>query len=75
MRVKEVLGIAIMAAWIALGVWAMNQFGFQDHMHDWVWSIGAAISLFIIIVVGVAIFFAIAKETPWIWFNKSDSDS
>ena len=73
MRVKEVLGLIVMAAWIALGVWAMNLFGFQDHMHDVMWSIGAAIALFIIIVIGVAIFFAIAKESPWVWFEKSDS--
>ncbi len=73
MRIKEVLGIIVMAAWVALGVWAMNSFGFTAHMHDWVWSIGAGIALLIIIVVGVAIFFAIAKESPWVWFEKSDS--
>ena len=70
MRMQEVIGLVCMAVWVAAGVWAMNWFGFPDHMHDWVWSIGAAISLLIIIVVGVAIFFAVAKETPWIWFAK-----
>ena len=74
MRLKEVIGIVCMAAWIFAGVLAMNWFGFPDHLHDPLWSIGAAISLLIIIVVGVAIFFAVAKETPWIWFNTSDSD-
>lgn len=74
MRLKEVIAIICMAAWIVVGVLAMNQFGFQNHLHDWVWSIGAAIALLIIIVIGVAIFFAVAKETPWIWFNDSDSD-
>lgn len=72
MRMQEVLGLVCMAVWVAAGVWAMNWFGFPDHMHDWVWSIGAAISLLIIIVVGVAIFFAVAKETPWLWFTKAD---
>ena len=74
MRLKEVIAIVCMAVWIAAGVWAMNQFGFQHHMHDVIWSIGAAISLLIIIVIGVAIFFAVAKETPWTWFGDSDSN-
>ena len=69
MRFQEVLGILCMAVWIAVGVMAMNWFGFPDHMHDWVWSLGAAVSLLIILVVGVAIFFAVAKETPWVWFK------
>ena len=74
MRFKETIALICMAAWIVAGVWSMNQFGFQNHMHDWVWSIGAAISLLIIIVVGVAIFFAVAKESPWVWFESKDSD-
>ena len=73
MRLKEIIGIICMAAWIFAGVMAMNWFGFPNHMHDPLWSIGAAISLLIIIVVGVAIFFAVAKESPWVWFGESDS--
>lgn len=74
MRLKEVIAIICMAAWIFAGVTAMNWFGFTNHMHDPLWSIGAAISLLIIIVVGVAIFFAVAKESPWVWFGESDSN-
>lgn len=74
MRFKEVLGLVVMGAWIALGVWAMNQFGFQHHLHDALWSLGAAIALLIILVVGVAIFFAVAKESPWVWFTGSSDD-
>lgn len=74
MRFREVLGLAVMGAWIALGVWAMNQFGFQNHLHDALWSLGAAIALLIILVVGVAIFFAVAKESPWVWFTGSSDD-
>ncbi len=74
MRLKEVIAIICMAVWIFAGVMAMNWFGFPNHMHDPLWSIGAAISLLIIIVVGVAIFFAVAKESPWIWFGESDSN-
>ena len=70
MRAKEILGLIIMAIWVALGVAFMNWFGFPQHMHDVLWSIGAAISLLVIIVAGVAIFFAVAKETPWVWFMK-----
>ncbi len=74
MRFREVLGLAVMGAWVALGVWAMNQFGFQHHLHDALWSLGAAIALLIILVVGVAIFFVVAKESPWVWFNSSSDD-
>ena len=74
MRVKEIIGLICMIAWIVAGVLAMNWFGFRDHPHDWMWSIGAAISLLFIIVAGVAIFFAVAKETPWVWLESSDSD-
>ena len=73
MRLREFIALVIMGIWIALGVVAMNRFGFQNHMHDWLWSLGAAIALLFLIVSGVGIFFAIAKETPWIWFSGSDS--
>ncbi len=73
MRLKEIFGLVCMAAWIAAGVWAMNWFGFQDHLHEPLWSLGAAIALLTIIVIGVAIFFAVAKESPWVWFGESDS--
>ncbi len=72
MRLKEIIGLIVMSVWIALGVWAMNQFGFQNHPHDLLWSFGAALALIILIVSGVAIFFMIAKETPWIWFTSRD---
>ena len=75
MRLKEVFGIICMGVWIAAGVMAMNWFGFTNHPHDPLWSLGAAIALLIIIVAGVAIFFAVAKESPWIWFDKAESDS
>lgn len=74
MRLKEVIGIIVMGVWIAAGVMAMNWFGFTNHMHDPLWSLGAAIALLTIIVVGVAIFFAVAKESPWVWFGESDSN-
>lgn len=70
MRMQEILGLIVMGIWVALGVYFMNWFGFPQHMHDVVWSIGAALALVIIIVSGVGIFFAVAKESPWIWFTK-----
>ena len=71
MKPKEFFAALCTTIWIVAGVWAMNQFGFQDpnHLHDVLWSIGAAIALLFIIVIGVAIFFAVAKESPWTWFS------
>ena len=71
MRLKEFFAAVCTGLWIAAGVWGMNQFGFaaESNMHNPLWSIGAAIAFLIILMIGVAIFFAVAKESPWTWFN------
>ena len=72
MRAKEVLAVIIMGAWVAAGVTFMNWFGFPQHTGNVLWSIGAAISILVILMVSVAIFFAVAKESPWVWFAKDE---
>lgn len=72
MRMQEFFAMVCVAAWVAAGVWAMNWFGFPSHMHDPMWSIGAAIALLVIIMVAAAIFFVVAKESPWVWFGRGE---
>ena len=70
---KSLIALSLMTAWsIAIYVLMNHGIGFQNHMHDWMWSIGAAIMLFIGVVGNVWIYFLIVKETPWQWFSEDD---
>ena len=64
---REYIAAIIMIAFTSLCFWGMNQFGFQNQMHDILWSIGAALALLIILVVNVYIYFIVCKETAWQW--------
>ncbi len=67
---REYIAAIVMIAWTAIAIYLMNMFGFQNHAHDVLWSIGAAIAIIIVILVNVYIYFVICKETPWTWFKE-----
>ena len=71
---KEPLGYIAAILWIIAGIQFMNWFGFQDHLHDVLWSLGAAIAVMIIFLGAVYIFLRIAKDEPWLWPTKSDKE-
>jgi len=62
-----------MIAWSALVALAMYVIGFSQHLHDPLWSLGAAVSLLIGLIGNVWIFFLIVKEEPWAWFKQGDN--
>jgi len=64
---REYIATIIIIAFTSICFWGMNQFGFQNQMHDVLWSIGAAFALLIILILDVYIYFIVCKETPWAW--------
>ncbi|MEC7886162.1 MAG: hypothetical protein VX544_05220 [Pseudomonadota bacterium] len=66
-NLREALAGVVMLIWTALGIYLMNLFGFQNHTHDILWSIGAAIAVIFIILINVYIYFWICKDTVWVW--------
>ena len=59
-----------MAVWSVAIYTIMSFIGFQDHLHDIVWSLFAAVALLIGLIGNVWIFFLIVRETPWQWVQK-----
>lgn len=71
---KTLTALAAMAVW-SFAVWAaIELIGFQDMMHDPLWSLGAAALLLIGLVGNVWIYFLIMKETPWQWGRDPDQE-
>lgn len=70
---RSLIAVLTMIAWSALIAWAMYMTGFSQHLHDPLWSLGAAVALLIGLIGNVWIFFLIVKEEPWAWF-KQDND-
>ena len=69
---KSFIALIVMVVW-SVGIYlVMQQIGFSNHMHDWLWSLGATVMLFIGIVGNVWIFFLIVKEAPWQWFHNDN---
>lgn len=64
---KLFICFALMAVWSALIAVVMHFIGFQNHLHDVLWSLGAAVALLIGLVGNVWIFFLVMKEKPWQW--------
>ena len=67
---KLFICLLIMVGWSALVAAAMYLIGFQNHLHDVLWSLGAAIALLIGLVGNVWIFFLVMKEKPWQWHTN-----
>ena len=71
---RSLIAVVVMVVWSALIALVMYWIGFSQHMHDPLWSVGAAVALLIGLIGNVWIFFLIVKEEPWAWF-KSGGDS
>ncbi len=69
---RSFVAFLAMVAWSAAVAAIMYQIGFQSHVHDLWWSLGATLVLFIGLIGNVWIFFFIAKETPWTWFKSEN---
>jgi len=70
---RSLIAVLTMIAWSALVAWVMHVIGFSQHLHDPLWSLGAAVSLLIGLIGNVWIFFLIVKEEPWAWFKQGDN--
>ena len=68
---REYIAAVVMIVFTSICFWGMNAFGFQNNPHDVLWTLGAALALLIIMIVNVYIYFAICKESPWVW-KKED---
>lgn len=64
---KLLISLLMMVGWSALVAIVMGQIGFQNHLHDPLWSLGAAVALLIGLIGNVWIFFVVMKEKPWQW--------
>ncbi len=67
---KSFIAVIMMAIWSVAIVFIMDMVGFQNHLHDLWWSLGAAVTLLIGLVGNVWIFFLIAKEEPFKWLKQ-----
>ena len=69
---KLLITIALMVGWSILVWYVMNMAGFTAtaHLHDPLWSLGAAIVLLIGLIGNVWIFFLMMKDSPWQWANQ-----
>ncbi len=67
---REYIAALVIIIFTSVCFWGMNQFGFQKHPHDILWTLGAALMLLIILIVNVYLYFIICKETPWSWIKK-----
>ncbi len=71
---KTLTALAAMAIW-SFAIWAIMEFiGFQDMMHDVLWSLGAAVLLLIGLVGNIWIYFLVMKETPWRWLKDQSQE-
>ena len=66
---KLLITIALMVVWSLSIAYVMNMAAFPEHLHDPLWSLGAAIVLLIGLVGNVWIFFLMMKERPWLWYT------
>lgn len=64
---KLLITIALMVVWSLFIAYVMNMLPFNDHLHNPLWSLGAAVFLLIGLVGNVWIFFLMMKERPWLW--------
>ncbi|MBC6414380.1 MAG: hypothetical protein GDA45_05815 [Chromatiales bacterium] len=64
---KLFIALALMVVWSVFIFYVMNWIPFTDHLHDPLWSLGAAVGLLIGLVGNVWIFFLVMKEDPWLW--------
>lgn len=67
---KSVLAVIVMVIWSAAIGYGINMVGFQNHLHDVWWSLGAAVVLLIGLIGNVWIYFLIAQEEPFEWPGK-----
>ncbi len=67
---KSFIAVIMMAIWSVAIVFIMDMVGFQNHLHDLWWSLGAAVTLLIGLVGNVWIFFLVAKEEPFKWLKQ-----
>ena len=67
---KSFIAVIMMAIWSAAIAFIMDMVGFQNHLHDLWWSLGAAVTLLIGLVGNVWIFFLVAKEEPFKWLKQ-----
>ena len=68
---KLLIAIVLMVVWSAFIAYVMNMAAFPDHLHDPLWSLGAAILLLIGLVGNVWIFFLMMKNRPWLWHTDT----
>ena len=68
---KLLIALALMVVWSLFIYFAMSMAPFMDHLHDPLWSLGAAVALLIGLVGNVWIFFLVMKEDPWLWHADS----
>jgi len=70
---KLLTTLAVMVVWsLAIG-YVINMMPFTDHLHDPLWSLGAAVVLLIGLVGNVWIFFLMMKESPWLWHTDTNA--
>ena len=68
---RLLITLALMVVWSLFIFYVMNMVAFQDHLHDPLWSLGAAVFLLIGLIGNVWIFFLVMKEHPWLWNTDS----
>ena len=64
---KLLITLALMVVWSLFIGYIINMAGFTGHLHDPLWSLGAAVLLLVGLVGNVWIFFLVMKERPWLW--------
>ena len=72
---KSLIALGFMVVWSAVIAAILNLAGFADNYHEPLWSLGAAIILFVGLVGNVWIFLAVVKEQPWEWFKGESEKS
>ena len=68
---KLLITLALMVVWSVLIFYVINAASFTDHLHDPLWSLGAAVLLLVGLVGNVWIFFLVMKESPWQWHTDA----
>lgn len=66
---KSLIATGLMIIWSAFIYAIMHFANFSEHMHDWLWSLGAAVVLLVGLIGNVWIFIGVVQEDPWRWFK------
>lgn len=64
---KLLVTLVLMVVWSVFIYHVMEMVAFSDHLHNPLWSLGAAVLLLIGLVGNVWIFFLMMGERPWLW--------